>query len=351
METSTRPTVSVVTATRNRASLLERALGSIAAQTHPNYEVIVVDDGSEAAVWKEYDRLWAGLNGRFRLEKAPMPGARGTGPAAARNRGIRAARGEFVAFLDDDDWWVLPDHLAVGTAALDRCGADYYFANMQTVLHGRLNDGDLWLPDTPRLTGGPLVAADPPVYEVSLERLVGVMKHHLVHPNQSIIRRSLLDDLGGFIDRLTVGEDINLMLRVADGARRILYRPQVAVHYRFPEGNSVSLTQTKVDTTLQFLFAAQHARATCQNRGVRRCARSREAWSLRDLSRHLAELGRPREATAFAWQALTTYPTLGSASHLLRTGWRALSQPAERAGFRDRGIPVHNAEKRSGALT
>lgn len=94
------PLVSVVLPTRNRASLLRRAVATVAAQTWRELEILVVDDGSTdetsevlAAISRQEDRLRV-----IRLER---PG----GAAAARNRAIAAAGGAYVAFQDDDCIW------------------------------------------------------------------------------------------------------------------------------------------------------------------------------------------------------------------------------------------------------
>ena len=93
--------LSVIIPTHNRVGLLPRALASIHAQTSPPAEVIVVDDGS--------------TDGTERLMQSEFPGVwylrqENRGVAAARNHGIREARGEWLAFLDSDDEW-LPQKL------------------------------------------------------------------------------------------------------------------------------------------------------------------------------------------------------------------------------------------------
>lgn len=91
------PRVSVVVATRDRRTLLARALASIDAQCFRDFEIVVVDDGSS-----DWTAGWL---------RAEYPAVRlvelstSCGAAAARNRGIECARGEIVAFLDDDDIW------------------------------------------------------------------------------------------------------------------------------------------------------------------------------------------------------------------------------------------------------
>ncbi|HLM57547.1 MAG TPA: glycosyltransferase family A protein [Pyrinomonadaceae bacterium] len=108
------PRVSVIIPLYNKAAHVRRSLDSVAAQTFDDFEVIVVDDGStdggERAA-AEY------ADARFRLVSQ-----KNAGPGAARNRGIREASGELLAFLDADDEW-LPEYLARGVALLDETGA------------------------------------------------------------------------------------------------------------------------------------------------------------------------------------------------------------------------------------
>lgn len=90
------PSVSVIVATRDRPELLRKAIESLQQQTWPDFEVVVVDDGSR--VPQEVEAVIP-ADSRFRLLRLLEP----AGPGAARNRGFEEARGGFVAILDDDD--------------------------------------------------------------------------------------------------------------------------------------------------------------------------------------------------------------------------------------------------------
>src|SRR5947209_16102964 len=87
---------SVIVPTHNRRELLEVALDSVCRQTFTDYEVIVVDDGSTDATAE-----WLKTDGRkLRVLRQDR-----RGPSAARNAGAAEAAGEYIAFLDSDDFW------------------------------------------------------------------------------------------------------------------------------------------------------------------------------------------------------------------------------------------------------
>jgi len=93
------PFFSTVTPVYNRANLIRPTLDSILKQSFEDFEVILVDDGSDdhtVDVIRGYD------DDRIRLIEQEN-----AGPGAARNTGVEAARGEYVAFLDSDDLWFL----------------------------------------------------------------------------------------------------------------------------------------------------------------------------------------------------------------------------------------------------
>ncbi|MGE0735482.1 MAG: glycosyltransferase family 2 protein [Alphaproteobacteria bacterium] len=91
----TRPLVSVVLPTRNRSALLQRAIASVERQTYPHWELLIVDDGSTDGTQAFLAALG---NPRIRHFRAD-----GVGAGAARNVALAEARGELVAYLDDDN--------------------------------------------------------------------------------------------------------------------------------------------------------------------------------------------------------------------------------------------------------
>jgi len=104
------PTVSVIIPTHNRAGLLEQAVRSVLGQTYHDLELIVVDDGSTDDTRARVASFARDARVRYEYQER-------SGPSRARNIGIRASAGSYIAFLDDDDVW-LPEKLTKQMAIL-----------------------------------------------------------------------------------------------------------------------------------------------------------------------------------------------------------------------------------------
>ena len=105
------PRVSVIVTTHNRATLLPRAIRSILEQTYNDYEIVIVDDASSDST---QDVIASFSDSRVRFQRREQSG----GASAARNTGVRVARGQYLAFLDDDDEW-LPTKIERQVAILE----------------------------------------------------------------------------------------------------------------------------------------------------------------------------------------------------------------------------------------
>jgi glycosyltransferase involved in cell wall biosynthesis len=114
-----KPLVSVVVPTHNRVALLKRTLRSILGQNISDVEVIVVDDGSV----DDIAAVVGDLDPRIQVLRNRQP----AGVSAARNRGIAAAQGEWIAFCDDDDLWA-PDKLRLQLDAMRETGRLWAYA-------------------------------------------------------------------------------------------------------------------------------------------------------------------------------------------------------------------------------
>jgi glycosyltransferase involved in cell wall biosynthesis len=179
--------VSIVLPTYNRCRLVCRAIDSVLDQSYRAYKLIVVDDGSTDAT---ADRL-AGYGDRVSVIKQ---GNRGV--SAARNAGIRAATGEFIALLDSDDVW-LPQKLEHQIA--------FFRANPNTMI---CQTEETWVRNGVRVNPGKRHKKHSGmIFEKTLPLC-------LVSPSAVMIRKSLFDEVGLFDESLPACEDYDLWLRI-----------------------------------------------------------------------------------------------------------------------------------------
>jgi glycosyltransferase involved in cell wall biosynthesis len=181
------PLVSVIIPTYNRAGLVAEAVASVQAQTCRDFEIVVVDDGSTDGT---AERLVQVRDVRLLRHKTRR------GVAAARNSGIAAARGEWLAFLDSDDLW-LPEKLARQMAYLQaRPGLLICQTDETWIRRGiRVNK-----PASHRKMAGR-------IFLPSLQRC-------LVSPSAVILHRRLVAAHGAFDEDLPAAEDYDLWLRL-----------------------------------------------------------------------------------------------------------------------------------------
>ena len=197
--------VSVVIPTRNRSTLMAEAVRSVQALAGPDLdlEILVVDNGST----DDTPQIARALGARYLL--ATKPGA-----AATRNVGIRAATGEYLAFLDDDDVW-LPGHLRPELALLrDRPEFDACIGQIVPV------------DETGRLLAAPYpvsLPADGNVYQAFLGDFpqIGAL----------VVRTSVRETVGYQDERHVWGEDWDWFLRIAL-AHRVGHVAEPAIHFR-----------------------------------------------------------------------------------------------------------------------
>ncbi|WP_310598663.1 glycosyltransferase family A protein [Desulfobulbus sp.] len=183
--------ISAIIPTHNREPFLERSIGSVLAQRLACGELIVVDDGSTDNTAALVERMAARAAVPVRLVCQ-----RNSGAAAARNAGIRLARGRLLAFLDSDDWW-LPDKLAVQAAAMAA-------RPESLVAHTR----EIWFRRGQRVNQKK--KHDPPdgdIFAASLGMCV-------VGMSTVMARRELFDRYGLFDESLPCCEDYDLWLRI-----------------------------------------------------------------------------------------------------------------------------------------
>lgn len=224
------PLFSVIIPTYNRAKELGRALESLTAQACKDFEVIVCDDGSMDDSQKVAETFRDRLVLKYLWEK------NWGGPARPRNNGLKLASGDWVCFLDADDWWY-PEKLAV-TAGLT--------SESDVIYH----DLDIW-PRKHLLARKKTRARRfrRPVFQDMLLHDAGI-------PNSSVaIRKSILDAVEGFTEdkALVAVEDLDLWLKIARMTERFTYIPRSLGAY-WTGGSNISEVSEKQASRLMALY-------------------------------------------------------------------------------------------------
>jgi glycosyltransferase involved in cell wall biosynthesis len=243
------PRVSVIVPAYNAAQYLPASLDSVIAQTYRDWEVIVVDDGSSDNTQTVLASYRARLNDKIRcIHQANR------GPSAARNAGIRTARGEVIAMLDADDIW-LPSRLERSVQELDRD------ANVGLV-HARVA----------RINQQGFVIDEP---FANRKYLAGRISHYIYTRRAHIMcptvtfRKCSVDTNGAFDETLHAAEDRDLWFRIARKFK-VAYIDEILAQYRLSPA-SLSKDNSRMVTS-DLTFVEKYYRAGCCSRLQRRRA-------------------------------------------------------------------------------
>jgi glycosyltransferase involved in cell wall biosynthesis len=232
------PLVSVVIPNHNYARFLPQAIESVLEQRYEALEVLVVDDGST-----DHSRdVLSRYEGRVRLFLQPKGGV-----AGARNRGIAESRGELVAFLDSDDFW-LPGKLSRQVALLESGDFGMVYCGLRLVSEegevlGEIREG---------LSGSvlqPLALLEEPGIPAS--------------GSTALVRRECLDRVGFFEPALSTSADWDLWRRIASGYSIGMVREALA-GYRLHANSmhrNVELFEKDMLLAFERMFADPTARA------------------------------------------------------------------------------------------
>lgn len=252
------PTVSVIIPAYNAARYIGEALKSVSNQTFASHEAVVINDGSPDT--EELERKIQAYPCTIQYIKQENRGA-----AAARNAGLRAAKGEFVAFLDADDRW-LPTFLEEQLEFLKSGNADLVYSD--ALLFG----------ESP-VDGRTFMEVQPSCGTVTPESLLAV--DVTVLTSAVLARKVPIFDVGLFDETIKRGHDFDLWLRLAKHGVRFAYQCKVLAEHRIVESGLSGNTLSQLERTLAVLQAIK-------TRGM--LTASEDAALQLNLNRTLAEL-------------------------------------------------------------
>lgn len=206
--------VSVVIPTYNYGRFIQQSIEGVLAQSHPIFEIIVVDDGSKDNTEEVVKRFG---------EKVRYIKQANAGVCAARNNGVKAAGGDFIAFLDADDIW-FPEKIEKQMAKFEsdseiglvHCAVREFDSNSGEVVRLYLEGEEGWVANSHLLFERPVIIPSGSVIMVS---------------------RIAFETVGGFDTNLKVGEDWDFCYQVARKFK-VGFAHEVLVNYRNHGGNT-----------------------------------------------------------------------------------------------------------------
>ncbi len=213
------PKVSVIIPTFNREKYITHAVESVLRQSFRDYEIIVIDDGSTDGTRPLLEPYLNHIR-YIRQENA--------GVSAARNTGLKLARGEWIAFLDSDDEW-LPSYLSYQMELVGHSRAICLAITNSIQIRKDGSHVETFKDKESNLCR----CFDKAEWLIIPRPLEFVLKHHITNLQATVIRRSALLDAGAFDRELSIAEDLDVIARVSlQGALAISNEPLVVLFRR-----------------------------------------------------------------------------------------------------------------------
>jgi glycosyltransferase involved in cell wall biosynthesis len=232
---------SVIMPVYNRKEYLRQAIDSVLAQTFTGYELIVVDDGSTDGSMEVLESYL----GRVKILQQPHQG-----PEAARNKAASVAVGEYLAFLDSDDF-LFPNALA----AYEQVIQNFHFPPLVLGTMLFFRDGDVYPQEGPR-------ADHLQVFKfqnyLSKTRPLGNATRSGNGIGSIVVRTSVYRDVGGMRDTTSQNfhvEDTNFLLKVGDHGPCIFIDEPATYAYRQHDGNSTNNAKAIADGILRLAYS------------------------------------------------------------------------------------------------
>ena len=201
--------VSAVITTHNRLHDLIKAIDSVLSQTYSNIECIVVSDASNDGT-DEYCKK------RNDIKFISIPKNESHGGNYARNLGIKAAMGKYVAFLDDDDAW-LPTKIEKQVILLNekKCECVYCLRTFESVVDGHVVSS----------------ANEKTTYAIEGDISKKIFRHHITSTSCILATKKILDDIGGFDEQLFKIQEFELLIRISQCTPIYYYHDEPLVLY------------------------------------------------------------------------------------------------------------------------
>lgn len=308
--TSSSPIVSIIIPSRNRGKSLDRCLSAIKEQSFIDYEVILVDDGSDYQFRQESKLLLQQYDQRFKLHLLHESGTKGSGASFTRNVGINLADGKYIAFCDDDDYWLRSDYLQVAVDAMEQSNAEVFFSGIEILnTAGQVIIGNM-MPHIEKTLHSSQKLENFEVYLLNIDQALTYPDY--AHLNITIAEKKLVNKIGGFWECSTYAEDVGFFVLLCDQANKILFRPQICAAHNSPrDRHEVSISNSLKHQDKHLLEASvyQHLLLNCNSSAALKYTQKSLAYLLKNITEELRAQGKHRAAATYARAAWGIIPT------------------------------------------
>jgi len=301
---------SIIIPTRNRPNDFKTALDSVLAQVYTNFEVIVVNDGTSAEYYEDYNKIERETPDKVQFIKL-IERSRGHGHCFARNQGADKAKGKYICFLDDDDWWIDNTFLERAADEITNYNADFYFANQKAITQDNTHIKNVWVENLPEK----LPKNDPrlkqTVFPVSIEELL--LATGFPHMNCWAISTQLYFKIGGMDENLRYEPDRDIYLRALDKATCILYDQTTTALHNVPDKSKSSNASTLTNLLEKLLFqqrTADKGILLLKNKTLIQHCKTRKGYIIKKITMELYKQKKFKSSFYYALQALAILPTI-----------------------------------------
>lgn len=323
------PKFSIILATRDRPGLFSIALQSVIDQAFEDLEIIVVNDGSAPEHLEAYENIYISahekMGSRFQshyLIRRP----KGHGQSYSINFGADQARGQYLCFLDDDDFWTDPQHLTRANLAVSSSNADIYMCNQHAYIGDKQVTGPVWLESlNSELCSKGLIPDEYGNFFVGVDDLVDTKG--FCHLNCLIVKKELFYSTGGMDEGIRWECDRDLFLRIIDKAGKMAFNPAFISHHNVPDPtktNNMTTAVSMMEKRLLQIRVLDKASLFSSHPEIREHARVHKAYALKKVAEESANLQQWRTASIYAREALALLPTLKWALFSIYSSFRAI---------------------------
>jgi len=318
---------SIIIPTRNRPELFHQALKSVLDQSFINKEIIIVNDGSTEEFIKQYkkiEELYPAIQFNYLIHRP-----QGHGQSYSMNFGADQANGQYICFLDDDDFWTDNNYLqkAYDHISTYKKTVELYYSNQTAFFsNGDKQTEQVWIED--------LIEKKSPDKQIHNDVFVVdssflLTSNGFAHLNCSIFKKDFYHSINGMDEGIRYECDRDIYIKSIDAAKTIIYNPDFISKHHIPDPKQSDNMSTMISIFEKKLFQLRvydKGILFSKRRDVINFCRIGKGYQLKHITEALYASGRYKEAVYYARLALGAQPSLKWFAYTLLVIFKSLTK-------------------------